>query len=314
MAFLQNDGDIILDAVLTDLGRQRMARGDGSFKVSRFALSDDEINYNNWDSSNPNDQSTIESSPIMEAITNNSSTLKSFLVSYPSNNLLYLPVMKLNEKIPATKSIQDTNIAGNGMFFVAVNESTKISLGTELQKEGYIDGSPSTTAPHESYIRVDQGIDNTARPKTTTLPADLTETSYEVIMDSRFLTLHTKNRTAASVSYTDDDGFDYYYVNLSNQTGPFVKRNTSGTSVASGQDVNDEQEVILGSRGTTLEFSLGSSLELSDSDYFFDLLGGGTVQIPASNGTNYDYIDTSVRVKGMTTGYSLDIPVRIIRS
>ena len=45
MAFLDNSGDIILDAVLTDTGRFRLAKGDGSFKIVKFALADDEINY-----------------------------------------------------------------------------------------------------------------------------------------------------------------------------------------------------------------------------------------------------------------------------
>ena len=38
MAFLDNSGDIVLDAVLTDTGRMRLARGDGSFKITKFAL------------------------------------------------------------------------------------------------------------------------------------------------------------------------------------------------------------------------------------------------------------------------------------
>ena len=38
MAFLDNSGDIILDAVLTDAGRERLAKGDGSFKITKFAL------------------------------------------------------------------------------------------------------------------------------------------------------------------------------------------------------------------------------------------------------------------------------------
>ncbi len=33
MAFLDNSGDIILDAVLTDTGSMRMAKGDGSLRV-----------------------------------------------------------------------------------------------------------------------------------------------------------------------------------------------------------------------------------------------------------------------------------------
>ena len=46
MAFLDNSGDIILDAVLTETGRKRMA--DGNFKISKFALGDDEINYTQY--------------------------------------------------------------------------------------------------------------------------------------------------------------------------------------------------------------------------------------------------------------------------
>ena len=34
MAFLDNSGDIILDAVLTDTGRMRLAKGDGSFAIT----------------------------------------------------------------------------------------------------------------------------------------------------------------------------------------------------------------------------------------------------------------------------------------
>ena len=47
MAFLDNSGDIILDAVLTDEGRRRLAMGDGSFRITKFALGDRdwETNY-----------------------------------------------------------------------------------------------------------------------------------------------------------------------------------------------------------------------------------------------------------------------------
>jgi hypothetical protein len=54
MAFLDNSGDIILDAVLTDAGRARLAAGDGSFKISKFAFADDEIDYSKYDKGNIN--------------------------------------------------------------------------------------------------------------------------------------------------------------------------------------------------------------------------------------------------------------------
>ena len=51
MAFLDNSGDIILDAVLTDTGRARLARGDGTFKITKFAFGDDEVDYANYENS-----------------------------------------------------------------------------------------------------------------------------------------------------------------------------------------------------------------------------------------------------------------------
>ena len=51
MAFLKNDGDIILDAVLTDLGRRRMA--EGNFRITKFGLGDDEIDYSLYNKNHP---------------------------------------------------------------------------------------------------------------------------------------------------------------------------------------------------------------------------------------------------------------------
>ena len=44
MGFLQQDtNNIIVDAVLTDLGRQKLAQG--TFNVTKFAAGDDEVDY-----------------------------------------------------------------------------------------------------------------------------------------------------------------------------------------------------------------------------------------------------------------------------
>ena len=81
MAFLDNSGDIILDAVLTDTGRLRLARADGSFRIAKFALSDDEINYGKYDKDNPNGSAyydlEIMKTPVFEAFTNNTSQMNS---------------------------------------------------------------------------------------------------------------------------------------------------------------------------------------------------------------------------------------------
>ena len=101
MAFLDNSGDIILDAVLTDTGRMRLAKGDGSFKISTYAFGDDEIDYSSYNGNNSSGSAyydlEILQTPILEAFTNNSANMKSKLVSLTNNNLLYLPVIQLNE-------------------------------------------------------------------------------------------------------------------------------------------------------------------------------------------------------------------------
>jgi hypothetical protein len=98
---MTNSGDIILDAVLTDTGRYRLAKGDGSFRISKFALSDDEINYKLYSKNNPSGSAyydlEILQTPILEAFTNNRSSLKSKLISLTNNNLLYLPQIALNQ-------------------------------------------------------------------------------------------------------------------------------------------------------------------------------------------------------------------------
>ena len=111
MAFLDNSGDIILDAVLTDTGRLRLAQGDGSFKITKFALGDDEINYGLYNKNHSSGSAyydlEILQTPILEAFTNNTSNLKTKLVTISRTNILYMPSLKLNK----TKEL--TGIAGD---------------------------------------------------------------------------------------------------------------------------------------------------------------------------------------------------------
>ena len=83
MAFLDNSGDIILDAVLTDTGRKRLAAGDGSFRIVSYAFGDDEINYALYDINHVSGSAyydlEILKTPVLEAFTNN---MSSMTVSY----------------------------------------------------------------------------------------------------------------------------------------------------------------------------------------------------------------------------------------
>ena len=52
MGYLNNQV-VTVDAILTTKGRELLARGDGSFNITNFALSDDEIDYTLYNPNNP---------------------------------------------------------------------------------------------------------------------------------------------------------------------------------------------------------------------------------------------------------------------
>ena len=52
MGYLDNS-IVTVDAILTKKGRELLAKGDGSFKITQFALADDEIDYTLYNPSHP---------------------------------------------------------------------------------------------------------------------------------------------------------------------------------------------------------------------------------------------------------------------
>ena len=245
MGFLDNSGDIILDAVLTDTGRMRLAKADGSFQITAFALADDEIDYSNYDSSHTSGSAfydqNIKLSPVLEAFTNNASFMKSKLMSISRNDLLYLPVIKLNELALSNKRHSTINT-----FIITADKTT--SETTALQNvQGILNGYDPTD--DAKFARLDQGIDNSAVPPSTQLPPTLVETQYIVNINNDLGMLADKNGKLANTSFIDDDGIASYYFSLTSG-GDVVTRNTI-TSAASNT------QTIAGSRGTIL--SLKSS-------------------------------------------------------
>ena len=86
MGYLNNE-EIMVDAIITKKGRELLSRGDGSFKITRFALSDDEVNYNLFNDEHPQGSShygeLIEDMPIMEAFADENYALKYKLITLP---------------------------------------------------------------------------------------------------------------------------------------------------------------------------------------------------------------------------------------
>jgi len=294
MAFLDNSGDIILDAVLTDTGRMRLAKGDGTFRIAKFALGDDEINYNNYDKNDPSGSAYFDleilQTPVLEALTNNTSTMNSKLISIPRTNLLYLPVMKL-----ATFGAFGPT-ADEGVHVIAVDEETQEDLSGAT---GVLNGINGASGPS---IRVDQGLNTGEIPKTFTIDSDLYETQYIVEIDNRLGQIVKNSGQSTRVSFIDDDNIASYYFSQGTDADMIQSIGTNSSTESS----------IEGPRGSKLGFKIKASIELNTSTFLFTQLGSTAASIAGVAGSFY-FIDTIVRITGATTGYRLDIPVRFAK-
>jgi hypothetical protein len=303
MAFLDNSGDIILDAVLTDVGRMRLAKGDGSFQITAFALGDDEIDYSLYNANHPSGSAyydlSIKQTPILESFTNNASFMKSKLMSINRFDLFYLPVLKLNQLVKGAAK------HSSNVFIVTVDNAT--STNASLQNvNGILNGfNPSIG---ENYVRIDQGIDNSAQPPTIELPPALKETQYAIRMHNDLGSIYSPSANGgqglARASSIDDDGIATYFFSLTaNNTFVGVNSDTSTTST---------NQVIAGSRGTSLRFKIAASENLRSSYSLFTEIGGSGLTVEGV--TSLRYIDTFIEIEGVTTGYKIEIPVRYIKA
>jgi hypothetical protein len=99
MGFLDHtSNNLVLDAVLTDIGRQFLARNDGSFSLHKFALGDDEVNYNVIAKygRTVGKEKIEKNTPVFEALTNQTHSQKYKLISVSNPNLLRLPILSLS--------------------------------------------------------------------------------------------------------------------------------------------------------------------------------------------------------------------------
>lgn len=86
MSYL-NNSTITVDAILTKKGRELLAQGRSAFNITKFALADDEIDYDLWNPSHPGGTdyygSTIENLPILQAVPDETQSLKYKLITLP---------------------------------------------------------------------------------------------------------------------------------------------------------------------------------------------------------------------------------------
>ena len=328
MAFLDNSGDIILDAVLTDLGRKRLA--EGNFRITQFAFGDDEVDYSLYNKNHPSGSAyydlEILQTPVFEAFTRTNANINYGLANYNGNvELLYLPTLVLNEKDGPLGAKRRDNV-----IYYAVNDTTRTNLS--------ISGVGSTirlAEPEDRRLVIESGL------QSSSLGSDAgNQTEYIVnqgLLDPNII-ISLDGRLFSGVSLMDSGasavegatGYEFFLPltgdalvtdgtvseidNYRSVINPAVKSQIY-PSTAEGR-VDTAVSAINGPRGIISAFKprVIDSLKTTDTRDAKYALYGKVSQNLFSDGRLYDYIDTTIYVRGQTTGASTQIVVRIIRT
>jgi hypothetical protein len=93
-----NNSVVTIDAILTDTGRQLLAQNNGQFRITQFALADDEIDYTLYNPNNPSGSAfygqAIENMPLLEAFPQSTQVMKYKLVTLPRGTAK-MPILDL---------------------------------------------------------------------------------------------------------------------------------------------------------------------------------------------------------------------------
>ncbi len=131
MGFLNNT-TVTLDAILTKKGRELLARGDGSFRITQFALSDDEVDYTLYNPTHPSGSGfygeAIENMPLLEAFPDETQIMKYKLVTLPRGTAR-MPVIDI--------AISNVRFKQGTPFTIRPNTLNYLSQGTVNETSGY---------------------------------------------------------------------------------------------------------------------------------------------------------------------------------
>jgi len=107
MGFLDHTtNNVIIDAVLTERGRELLSKNDGSFVITNFSFGDDEVDYSNIVKYGlqMGKEKIEKNTPIFEAQTNENLALKYNNISLNNNTLriLFIPYLKKHGTLATT--------------------------------------------------------------------------------------------------------------------------------------------------------------------------------------------------------------------
>ena len=120
-----NNASVTVDAILTKKGRELLAQGRDMFKITQFAVADDEVDYDLWNPAHPLGSAyygiIIENMPLVEATPDESQIMKYKLVTLPKKTSRIPTITVGQTQITLTSGGDSTIIKPNTSNFANGN-------------------------------------------------------------------------------------------------------------------------------------------------------------------------------------------------
>lgn len=178
MGFLDHStNNVIIDAVLTDYGRQMLANNRGNFAVAKFSFGDDEVDYTIIQKygRSVGKEKIIKNTPIFEAQTKENLALKNRMITINDPTVVYLPSLSL------------TLTAGN-------SQNGQVEIASTDQGK---------------LITFELAMNSSSNSE---IPDGLVDNLFTVVMSSRFLQLVSGGVTVPPISTDAGTKTSYYTV------------------------------------------------------------------------------------------------------
>lgn len=202
MGFLDNStNNIIVDAVLTDYGRELLSRNDGSFSIVKFAFGDDEVDYTTIQKfgRTVGKEKIEKNTPVFEAQTNQNFALKHKLISLSNPTLVKLPNLTLagDGLSGKTLSFKRTGSSSQRAVTFTQNITDENTLDPELRDQTFL-----VKLPYKFLELV--GTDNTpdAIDSNDIATYIVTRDSTTTAVGGSKLTLNIKTRSISDSVFT----------------------------------------------------------------------------------------------------------------
>ena len=129
MGYLNNK-TVTVDAILTKKGRELLARNDGSFRITQFSLSDDEVDYTLYNPNHPSGSAfygeAIENMPIIEVFPDETQDMKYKLITLPRGTAK-LPVLEVGYTTITLKQGSSLSITPQTLNYLGTNSTFEAS-------------------------------------------------------------------------------------------------------------------------------------------------------------------------------------------